>query len=152
MAKFLILLACCAALFAADQSAAEKELLKIENDWYQAYLHSDAATMNRIEGEDAIVINGSASRSNELEPMRKGRDYSRRSDARKGLAAQLKRSLDRIQVRFFGDVAVINALQTQTGPTRSRKTYYTSIWVKRNGAWEVVNAQYTPVPDPVAAK
>jgi hypothetical protein len=79
----LIAIAFSAVALAADQSAAEKELLKIESEWFQAYFHADAATMNRIEGEDCLVITGGPNRRNELEPLHKSRSFSRRSDHRR---------------------------------------------------------------------
>jgi hypothetical protein len=42
--------------FAADQSPAEKELLKTETEMYSAFLHSDLATLNRLLTEDAVWI------------------------------------------------------------------------------------------------
>src|SRR4051812_18805060 len=134
-------------LFAAPQSAAEKELLGLESEWYTAYLHSDASTMNRIEGEDMIVIVPMITQ-NQLTPMRKGRSFERRPDAVKSQMARVKRSLDQTQVRIIGDVAIINGIQTSIfsgsgGEQRAEREYYTSVWAKRKGTWQVVNAQWT---------
>ena len=149
----LIALAFSAVALAADQSAAEKELLKIENEWFQAYFHSDAATMNRIEGEDCVVITGSTNVKNELEPRQKNRNFSSRSEATKTRLASMKRSLEHTQVRFMGDIAIVNGLNVETGQdasgvTHTGKAYYTSVWVKRNSTWQIVNVQLTDAPKP----
>jgi ketosteroid isomerase-like protein len=135
---------------AKPTSEAEQEVLKIEAEWYRAYLQSDSATMNRLEAEDFMVMT-SAMPSTQFQPMRKGRNFGNRTEQRKAEMAAIQRRLEQVHVRFIGDVAIINAVQVQRGGAAAPngeevRSFYTSVWHKRKGAWQVLNAQFTPVP------
>jgi len=133
------------------RSAAEQELLKVEAEWMNAYLHSDTATVNRLEGEDMIVFT-STSLPSRFEPKNKSRNFESRSAARKAVMAAEKRTLEKTQVRLLGDVGIINAIDSHSfkdekGVEKTEKTFYTGVWAKRKGVWQCVSAQFTVIPE-----
>ena len=51
-----------------------------------------------------------------------------------------------VDIRIFGDVAIIHALNPYTSSNgQSGASWYTDIWVKRHGAWKAVSAHITCV-------
>ena len=51
---------------------------------------------------------------------------------------------DYVHVRFFGDTAVAQGSETWTkkrGPMRTGRFIWTDTWIKRNGIWQIVNAE-----------
>jgi ketosteroid isomerase-like protein len=134
-----------------SKSAQEQELLKVEAEWYKAYLQSDSATMNRLEGEDMIVITPTMLPSR-LKPLNKGRDLQSGSAAARALRATIVRSLEKTQVRLLGSIGIIDAImvsvgKNEAGAETTRRTYYSSVWEKRKGAWQCINAQFTEIPE-----
>ena len=123
--NFLLVLA--SATLAGAQSAAEKELLSLEAKWYHAFTQSDAATMNLIEGEDMMIIIPELT-PDRFAPLKKSRSFAKRSAEDKAKYQKIERSLDRTQVRFIGDVAIINAIQTAQLDGEKETAYYTSVW------------------------
>lgn len=52
--------------------------------------------------------------------------------------------LDDVSLRLYGEVALVQAQGTWTARDGTRGTSrYTDVYVRRNGAWEVVSAQVT---------
>ena len=148
-----LLIFCAIELSAQGQSssAAEQELLRIEAEWMNAYLHSDSATVNRLEGEDMIVFT-SASLPSRFKPLNKSRNLESRPAARKAAMAAEKRTLEKPQVRLLGDFAIINAIDSHSfkdekGVQKTTKAFYTAVWAKRRGVWQCVSAQFTDIPE-----
>ena len=148
-----LLILCAIGLSAQGQprSAAEQELLKVEAEWMYAYLHSDSATVNRLEGEDMIVFTPTGLPSR-FRPLNKSRNLESRPAARKSVMAAEKRTLEKTQVRLLGDVGIINAIDSHSykdekGVETTEKAFYTSVWAKRKGVWQCVSAQFTEIPE-----
>jgi ketosteroid isomerase-like protein len=133
-----------------NQNSAEQELLKLEQEWYDAFLRTDTEAMNRIEADDFIVITGMSEA-----PVTKERQLANiraRSEAVRKRMGSMTRRLEHVTIRTYGTVAIVNGVQTQTAPddtggTRSRKSLYTGVWVERDGGWRIVHAQWTDLPD-----
>jgi ketosteroid isomerase-like protein len=134
-----------------SKSVAEQELLKIESEWMKAYLQSDSATMNRLEGED-MIISTPSSLPSRFKSINKSRSFERRTEADKLRWAAAKRTLEKTQVRLLGDIGIINAIEVEVsrdekGAEKTTKEYYTSVWAKRKGAWQCLSAQFTEIPE-----
>src|SRR5262249_2103333 len=41
-----------------NQNSAEQEILKLEQEWYEAFLRTDTDTMNRLEADDFLIMTG----------------------------------------------------------------------------------------------
>ena len=56
-------------------------------------------------------------------------------------------SIDNVNVRVFGNAAVVTATQTEKSQFKGKdsggKFQYTHVWVKRDGRWQVVAAHVT---------
>jgi ketosteroid isomerase-like protein len=151
LTKIVLVLGFACATWFGQPGPAQKALLKVESQWYDSYLKCDSATMNRIDGEHFVVITQTLP-TDRFKPMQKSRNFAGRSEADNSRMARTKRSLAQLQVRFIGDVAIINTIETlsapdATGVEKSRQTYYIIVWTKRTGTWQVINSQFTPVPE-----
>lgn len=129
----------------------EEEVLKLEKEWFEAYLRSDVDTVDRIEADDFLVITATSQGYSPKERQMSG-IRSRTEAVRKRLAS-VTRSLDQVKIRTYENVAIINGINIQTRPddtgkTSTTKAVYTSVWMKREGRWRVVNSQFTDLPEP----
>jgi ketosteroid isomerase-like protein len=130
----------------------EDEILKLEKEWMDAFFHADIEAMNRIEADDYYVLHsGTQIPRTKAEQLTIIKSWT--EDAKKQMAAAT-RTLDHIKVRKYGNVIVINAVQTETYPSvkvpgkiLNRKALYTGVWVKRNSRWQIINAQFTDLPE-----
>lgn len=133
-----------------NQSSAEQEILKLEKEWYDAFLGADIDTLNRIEADDFIVITRET-------PVPGGKKMQLAiikglNETAKKRMASMKRSLNQVKIRIYGDIIIVNGVQTQTssnttGEAQSWKSLYTGVWAKRDGRWQILNAQWTDLPE-----
>ncbi|HEX4945345.1 MAG TPA: nuclear transport factor 2 family protein [Blastocatellia bacterium] len=134
------------------QNSIEQEILKLEKEWFEAYYKSDADIVNRIEADDYVVSTGT---SGEFVPKERqiARIRTRDEATRKRMAATM-RTLEQAKVRAYGNVVVVNGISISTrrddpGATPVvSKALYTGVWVKRDGRWQIVNGQFTTLPEP----
>jgi len=58
-------------------------------------------------------------------------------------------NIDEMKVRVYGDTAVVTGQSTVKGIFKTQdisgKYRWTDVFVKRDGKWQIVNAQLTPV-------
>ena len=58
-------------------------------------------------------------------------------------------NIDEMKVRVYGDTAVVTGQSTVKGMFKTQdisgKYRWTDVFVKRDGKWQIVNAQLTPV-------
>ena len=121
-----------------------ERLLKAETEYYNAFLHSHSATLDRMMSEDGVWIGPRGMQSKQALLQR----LKSKPDAEKERTSKQLRSLSETKVRFFGDMAIINAVETETSTaadveSRTDKTNYTSLWAKRNESWQLLNVQWT---------
>ena len=112
----------------------EQELVKLENEWARAWQLPDPAALEGIIADDFTLT---SSRS-------KGEVTNKRQyiDSTLKLVRGDGFSFEKMQVRIYGDTAVINAQFQQNatfaGQDWSGEFLLTDVWVKRNGRWQVV--------------
>ncbi|HVR09815.1 MAG TPA: nuclear transport factor 2 family protein [Thermoanaerobaculia bacterium] len=112
----------------------EQELVKMENEWARAWQLPDPGALENIVADDFTLT---SSRS-------KGETTNKRQyiDSTLKLVRGDGFSFERMNVRIYGDTAVINAQFQQTatfaGQDWSGEFLITDIWVKRDGRWQVV--------------
>ena len=59
--------------------------------------------------------------------------------------AAVNKHFEDLRVRIYGDVGIANGMVVTTALDGSiKKTLFTDVFVRRNGAWRVVNAQELP--------
>jgi ketosteroid isomerase-like protein len=112
----------------------EQELVKMENEWARAWQLPDPAALENIVADDFTLIGSSS----------KGEVVNKRQyiDSTLKLVRGDGYSFERMNVRIYGDTAVINAQFQQratfAGRDWSGEFLLTDVWVKRNGRWQVV--------------
>jgi ketosteroid isomerase-like protein len=112
----------------------EQELVKLENEWARAWQLPDPGALESILGDDFTLT---SSRS-------KGEITNKRQyiDSTLKLVRGDGFSFEKLNVRIYGDTAVINAQFQQTatfaGRDWSGDFLITDVWVKRGGRWQVV--------------
>lgn len=105
-----------------------------ERAWGQAYVHGDAATIDRLLAADFIGVDTHGKRYDKASAM---------TEVRNGpnLTSDVVANL---VVRFHGDTAVAQGDEHEVGPVPDKKTYervFTDTWVRLNGKWRIVAAE-----------
>ena len=147
-----VLLAAMAVPFALGQTSHNQEKVqdagkgglvdtftKIENDWWEADKARDEKTLGRILADDWFYLGpkGTMTKAQELAEV-KTRDENIASLA-----------LTDMEVRVYGDVAIVTFREqensTKKNTDSSGEYLYTDVFVKRQGHWQAVNSQGTPL-------
>jgi ketosteroid isomerase-like protein len=147
-----VLLAAMAVPFALSQTSGNQEkardagkgslvdaFTKIENDWWEADKAKDEKVLGRILADDWFYLGpeGTMTKAQELADLKK-RDEN---------IASL--TLTDMKVRVYGDVAIATFREhensTKKNTDSSGDYLYTDVFVKRQGHWQAVNSQGTPL-------
>ena len=139
---------CCAAgiVFARSaafdgdsSSAAQQAVTHLEQKWLQN--EYDPVTLNSILADDFVHVlpDGFISKRQHIAFVR--------SHSQPKL---VKHEFEQLRVRIYGNVAIANGIVAELpakaangGP--ALKTFFTDVFVFRNGRWQAVNAQETPM-------
>jgi ketosteroid isomerase-like protein len=117
------------------QNAAEKELIKLENDWLTAYTKHDTKLLEPILATDYTSTGSKGqvhTRADELKDV-VNPDY-----------AKMTAVLSDMKVRLYGDVGIVFGVNTVTMPDKAKgktttEAYrFTDIFAKHNGRWQCV--------------
>ena len=122
----------------------EQELIKLEEEWHNAYVRHDAEPLERILIDDYIAVysNGkSANKTQSIEDLKADKsiyDYSTPYD---------------MDMRFYDNTVVIigrtkDKWKNQKGEDLTAEYRWTDVFVKRNGRWRCVAAQVVRIPTP----
>ncbi len=125
---------------------AEQEIRAVNREWADALVRRDFAAVDRIVADDFIIIGDNGGIANKPEYI-----AGLKSDS-----TMLETfDTDELQVRVYGKTAVLNgrwmAKIRDKGKVWNESGRYTDVYVKRNGRWQAVNSQSTPVKSPVKA-
>jgi ketosteroid isomerase-like protein len=122
----------------------EQELIKLEEEWHNAYVRHDAAPLERILADEYIAISGNGGSSNKAQAIA-------------GLKAdtttyEYSTPYD-MDMRFYGDTVVVIGRTKEKGRTQNGTEFiveyrWTDVFVKRKGSWQCVAAQVARVPPP----
>jgi ketosteroid isomerase-like protein len=116
------------------------ELQKLEKDWNQAIIKNDADAIGRFVSDDWVIIDPEG---NVIEKMRflgviKAGDLTHES-----------MEFEDLRVRVYGDTAVITAQAKSKGKYKGQafNTHErsTSVYAKKDGRWQCVITQLTPI-------
>ncbi len=116
---------------------AHDAIVQLENQWLAG--EDDPAVLQSILADDFVHVLpvGFVSKSEQV-------DYARghSGDHREG------RHIQAMRVRIFGNVAVATGMVVASrGNDRIEKTLFTDVFARRNGNWQAVNAQETPLAE-----
>jgi ketosteroid isomerase-like protein len=109
-------------------------LLDLNRDYVQAVQHSDVRCFDGILAADFLCSNPDGSLVD--------RDAFLEQTAKPVVIANLE--AHDVNVRVMGDVAIIHARTTYTGPDgQAGAGRYTDVWARRDGRWLAVSAHVT---------
>lgn len=121
-----------------DPKKDERTLLQLEDEWFHS---PSVATRERIYAPDFMHIIGDGEilgRQDEIDYLHKhplpAQDESRRR-------------FEEVKVRLYGDVGIVTGRTVITDEKGSvvRETSFTDVFCRRDGRWQAINAQETPV-------
>jgi hypothetical protein len=141
-----------AAVSVAGQSAPDAaELTRLLNEFLAGAGRNDAAVHDRFWAEDLIYTRGVGVRTNKEELMKGVRS----APAPKAGDPVTVYTAEDVRIQQYGDAAVVAfrlvGTTTRTDGTRSVSNHLnTGTFVRRNGKWQVVAWQATPVSPPAA--
>jgi ketosteroid isomerase-like protein len=131
----------------SGKNPVEQTLIQMEQDWSQADIKKDAATLNRILAEDWIGIDFEGTVLNKAQALQ-----GIASDSG-SLASTVLRD---VKVRVYGNTAVVTGTDTEKGEYHGRdssgKYLWTDVFVQRSGRWQAVSSQSTKLTAPEGPK
>jgi hypothetical protein len=131
-----------------SRDEAKQEILMLEDECTRALATHRKPVVDRLEADDFVLI-------------RRGNDHmvtkgQQLADLKplglRALADRITRSLAEPRIRFYGETALVNAIETVTtfvadiNHTDVSRSVYTGVWLKKDGHWQLVNAQWTDLP------
>ena len=126
---------------ASENGKVEQEIRRLERQWFESYVRGDRAAFDLIVADDAVMTYGNGKVGNKSEAIA---EIKAPADASYSLTS------DDVQVRLYGDTAIVTGRVTEKGTFNGRslnsQSRYTDVWVRRNGRWQVVAAQSTRLP------
>lgn len=149
-----VLLVAMTSLFALGQASdkqksrnakVERELIKLEEEWHNAYVRRDAAPLERILADEYIAISGNGGSSNKAQTI---------AGLKADTATYEYSTPYDMDMRFYGgDTVVVIGRTKEKGRNQSGAEFtveyrWTDVFVKRKGRWQCVAAQVARVPPP----
>jgi len=123
------------------RGAAEDSVRAAEDARKQALLTADTVLLSRLTAAEFYEVN------------RFGQLRTRASNMQEIATRTLKLtsvSYDSLSVRIYGDLAILTGIADNTGEYRgipfSGRIRYTRIFTRREGRWQAVVMQHTPMP------
>jgi uncharacterized protein (TIGR02246 family) len=121
----------------ADRGAeAEREVRQLESDLREAWLRGDTATLQRLLADDWKIIHTNGreqTKAQFIEAIKSGRIKFKSME------------FDEVEVRVYGDAAVVTARSTNRvefrGQESSGQVRFTRVYVRRREEWRVVTEQ-----------
>ena len=126
--------------WAQVSNSPEEEFIKLENAWKQAVVKRDAATLQRLYADEYVSTD------------QEGMVWNKAQDIdidTKGASRLTSYKIDGVKVRLYGDVAVVTGHNTSSGTLHgsavSGQSRFTDVFLKRDGRWQCVASQTTPM-------
>ena len=130
----------------SQSNPAEKELAQLLHRFLEGASENNAAMHDRFWAEDLTYTSSSGERYGKEAIMSSFENES----AEEGESPSVRYSADNIQIKVFGDVAVVAFRLVAEYPEGDTETGYflnSGTFVKRDGQWKAVNWQATRVPE-----
>ena len=142
-ALFVSSLAATARAQGAAGPGVEEQLKKMERDRAAAVVKGDVATLEGLTSDDYILINANGQVSDKATTM---------NAIKTGNIKLTANDLSDLKVRVYGDTAVVTGKANSKGTIGGRElkgpVMFTRIYVKKNGKWQSVAFQQTPIIAP----
>jgi len=132
-----------AATTQAQTENVEQTIRRLDSERSQATVRGDTATLERIYADDYSTVGTSGAVRNKAQAI---------ADNKSGALKIESQSFDNVNVRVYGDAAVITGVATQKGQDKGRdisgQSRFTRVYVKRNGQWRIVAGHASRVAQP----
>jgi ketosteroid isomerase-like protein len=121
----------------------EDQLKKMEQDRAVAVVKGDVKTLEGLTADDYVLINANGQVSDKATTM---------NDIKTGNIKLSSNDVSDLKVRVYGDTAVVTGKSNAKGTIRGRElkgpVMFTRVYVKKNGKWQSVAFQQTPIAAP----
>ena len=121
----------------------EEQIKKMEKDRAAAVVKADVATLEGLTSDDYVLINANGQVSNKAETM---------SSIKTGKIKLTSNEVSDLKVRVYGNTAVVTGKANSKGTIGGRElkgpVMFTRVYVKKNGKWQSVAFQQTPIIAP----
>lgn len=140
-ASGLLALMVLAPICAQSGDKAEEELIKIQNDWATARVNGDIAFLERLYAKELrlTVSNGSV--------VERAEDISKFTTGDFKIQSIIDTDM---KVAIYGDTAVVTGREDMKGSYKGMfgepSVRFTSVYVRRDGRWQLVAGQGTEIP------
>jgi ketosteroid isomerase-like protein len=118
----------------------EAYIRQIDREWNEAYPNADIAALDRVIADDWVCIDGSGTVIGKKDLLDRVGSSPNPLDSHK---------FDEIQLRLFGDTAIVTGRLSGAGTDETGafefSQRYTRVYLKRDGVWQAVATQVTPV-------
>ena len=114
----------------------QRELERLHNQWFNAFDKGDGAAMDKMEIPNLILINADG----------KGGIWEKhgpRADKQKPTGNSTR--LSNLQVRQFGNSAILTGVVTIKDGHESARSSTTVVWVRKNNQWLVASAHWSDI-------
>jgi len=119
---------------AADQGAIEQEIMQLERNWCSAVVKNDSQALNAILSDDLTDVSYKGNVGSRAQDL---------ADAKTEKTTVCE--ADMMQVRIYGDVAVVVGRDTVKSTAFTGQARFTDTFVRRDGHWRCVSTQATEI-------
>ena len=122
----------------------EQELIKLENDWSQASIKRDGASLQRFYGDEYLFTDADGVTSTKAKEI---------ANLTSGMFRLTAYRFEDVKVHVYGDVAVVTGRNTIKGVWEDIKRdvsgpyRFTDVFVRRSGRWQCVASQSSRVTE-----
>jgi ketosteroid isomerase-like protein len=118
----------------------EDQIKKMEKDRAAAVVKGDVATLEKLTSDDYILINANGQLSDKPTTM---------NNIKTGNIKLTTNDLSDLKVRVYGNTAVVTGKSDAKGSIGGRElkgpVMFTRVYVKKDGKWQSVSFQQTPI-------
>lgn len=129
-----------AVMATAQSGKIEEEVLKVDQQWQEAVLKGDIATLESIYSDRLTYIHSDSTTDTKATYVAK---------LKSGAGKYLSIKRDDIKVSVFGEAAIVSCHWVVDSIGDGKKYHsdgrYMHVYVKQNGKWQMVAHQSTPV-------
>ncbi len=123
-----------------SSSSAEQEVRRAGQEYDRAWLQQDAAAFERLLADDVTQIDHEGKVFSKAEIV---------ANAKSGAVKFETGQSDDVKVRVYGNTAVVTGRWTEKSTNKGKPVdgtmLNTVVFVKKNGNWQVVSDQVTPI-------
>ena len=124
-------------------ASVEDQIKKMEKDRAAAVVKADVATLEKLTSDDYILINANGQLSDKTTTM---------NNIKTGNIKLTTNEVSDLKVRVYGNTAVVTGKSDAKGTIGGRElkgpVMFTRVYVKKDGKWQSVAFQQTPIIAP----